>query len=146
MPTPAFEAGRPGCVRGESVTTNFRVGAQQKLRGLQNMQLRKSNFSFKAVTRIAAMLALAFVGIICAGGEADAASSRFCEGGRWVTSQQGDTLFVRGTHVQFDVDLRTGGVRDWALTGAANVGRLVERPTVIFSEKTPLHGPILTRT
>ena len=53
---------------------------------------------------------------------------------------------MRGTHVQFDVDLRTGGVRNWTLTGAPNVGRLVERPTVIFSEKTPLHGAVLTRT
>jgi hypothetical protein len=110
------------------------------------MQLRKSNFSFKALSRVVAMLALAFVGIIFAGGEASAASSRFCEGGRWVTTQQGDTLLVRGTHVQFDVDLRTGGVRNWTLTGAPNVGRLVERPTVIFSEKTPLHGAVLTRT
>ena len=110
------------------------------------MQLRKSNFSFKAIARVAAMLALAFVGVIFAGGRADAASSRFCEGGRWVTTQQGDVLLVRGTHVQFDVDLRTGGVRNWTLTGAPNVGRLVDRPTVIFSEKTPLHGAILTRT
>jgi hypothetical protein len=110
------------------------------------MGLRQNNFSLRMVARVTAMLALAFVGIIFAGGEANAASSRFCEGGRWVTTQQGDTLFVRGTHVQFDVDLRTGGVRNWTLTGAANVGRLVERPTVIFSEKTPLHGPILTRT
>src|SRR5829696_7582799 len=110
------------------------------------MQLRKLSVSFKALTRVTAMLALAFVGIIFAGGQADAASSRFCEGGRWVTTQQGDTLLVRGTHVQFDVDLRTGGVRNWTLTGAPNVGRLVERPTVIFSEKTPLHGAVLART
>jgi hypothetical protein len=110
------------------------------------MGLRKSSFSFAGAARFASALALALVAIIFAGGRADAASSRFCENGRWVTSQQGDTLFVRGTHVQFDVDLRTGGVRNWTLTGAANVGRLVERPTVIFTEKTPLHGPILTRT
>jgi hypothetical protein len=110
------------------------------------MGFRQTNFSSKAVARATAMLALAFVAIIFAGGEADAASSRFCENGRWVTSQQGDTLFVRGTHVQFDVDLRTGGVRNWTLTGAPNVGRLVERPTVIFTEKTPLHGAVLTRT
>jgi hypothetical protein len=110
------------------------------------MQLRRSSFSYKAGTRVTAMLALAFTAIIFAGGEANAASSRFCEGGNWVTTQQGNLLLVRGTHVQFDVDLSTGGVRNWTLTGAANVGRLVERPTVIFSEKTPLHGPILTRT
>jgi len=109
------------------------------------MQLRK-NFSFAGVARSLAMLTLALLAVVFAGGEANAASSRFCENGRWVTTQQGDTLFVRGTHVQFDVDLRTGGVRNWTLTGAPNVGRLVERPTVIFSEKTPLHGPILTRT
>jgi hypothetical protein len=38
------------------------------------------------------------------------------------------------------------GVRNWTLTGAQNPGRLVERPTAIFSEKTPLHGTVLTRT
>lgn len=110
------------------------------------MQLRKSNFSFKAAARVAAMLALAFFGVIFAGGEANAASSRFCEGGNWRLTQQGNILLVRGTHVQFDVDLTTGGVRNWTLTGAPNVGRLVDRPTVIFSEKTPLHGATLTRT
>lgn len=110
------------------------------------MRLRQKNFSFRVMARAATLLALAFVGSIFAVDEANAASSRFCEGGRWITTQQGDTLLVRGTHVQFDVDLRTGGVRNWTLTGAANVGRLVERPTVIFSEKTPLHGAVLTRT
>lgn len=79
------------------------------------------------------------------GGEAKAASSKFCEGGRWVLTQQGSTMLVRGRHVQFDIDLRTMGVRNWTLTGADNPGRLVDRPTVIFSEKTPLHGAVLTR-
>jgi hypothetical protein len=80
------------------------------------------------------------------GGYAEAASSRFCEGGGWVLTQQGNTMLVRGRHVQFDIDLRTGGVRNWTLTGAPNPGRLVERPTMIFSEKTPLHGAVLTQT
>jgi len=80
------------------------------------------------------------------GGQAEAASSRFCEGGGWVLTQQGNTMLVRGRHVQFDIDLRTGGVRNWTLTGAPNPGRLVERPTMIFSEKTPLHGAVLTQT
>ncbi len=93
-----------------------------------------------------AMLALLLLTVTFAGVEARAASSRFCEGGRWVISQQGDTLLVRGTHVRFDIDLRTGGVRNWTLTGAPNVGRLVQRPTVIFTEKTPLHGATLTKT
>jgi hypothetical protein len=56
-------------------------------------------------------------------------------------------MLVRGRrHIQFTVDLRNMGVRDWTLTGAANPGRLVDRPTVIFLEKTPLHGAVLTRT
>jgi hypothetical protein len=79
-------------------------------------------------------------------GQAQAASSRLCEGGGWVLTQQGNTMLVRGRHVQFDVDLSTMGVRNWTLTGAPNPGRLVERPTMIFSEKTPLHGATLTRT
>jgi len=37
-------------------------------------------------------------------------------------------------------------VLNWTLTGAANPGRLVDGPTVIFLEKTPLHGRTLTRT
>ena len=55
-------------------------------------------------------------------------------------------MLVRGRHVQFDINLQTMGVLNWTLTGADNVGRLVERPTVIFSEKTPLHGTILNQT
>src|SRR3712207_1908961 len=55
-------------------------------------------------------------------------------------------MLVRGKHVQFDIDMRTMGVRNWTLTGALNPGRLVERPTVIFAEKTPLHGATLTKT
>lgn len=91
-----------------------------------------------------AVLTLSLLAIM--GGQAEAASSRFCEGGGWVLTQQGNTMLVRGRHVQFDIDLRTGGVRNWTLTGAPNPGRLVDRPTVIFLEKTPLHGATLTRT
>ncbi len=79
-------------------------------------------------------------------GQVKAASSRFCEGGGWVLTEKGKTMLVRGRHVQFDIDLRTGGVRNWTLTGALNTGRLVERPTMIFSEKTPLHGAVLMQT
>lgn len=110
------------------------------------MRLHKIIVRGSKLVRALALAALALVGVAFAGGEARAASSRFCEGGRWVLTQQGNTLLVRGTHVQFDVDMTTGGVRNWTLTGAANVGRLVERPTVIFAEKTPLHGAVLTRT
>ena len=77
---------------------------------------------------------------------AEAASSRFCEGGRWVLTQQGDTVLARGRHVQFDIDTTTMTVRNWTLTGAANPGRLVQSPTMIFAEKAPLHGAILTQT
>ena len=77
---------------------------------------------------------------------AEAASSRFCEGGRWVLTQQGDTVFARGRHVQFDIDTTTMAVRNWTLTGAANPGRLVQSPTMIFAVKEPLHGAILTQT
>lgn len=100
----------------------------------------------EAAGRKVGLALLAIAAIVAIGGSAQAASSRFCEGGGWNLSQQGNTLFVRGRHVQFDVDMTTGGVRNWTLTGAANVGRLVERPTVMFAEKTPLHGAILNRT
>jgi hypothetical protein len=94
----------------------------------------------------AAYLLLSALAVFVVAPEARAASSRDCEGGSWFISQQGNTMLVRGRHVYFDVDLQTGGVRNWTLTGAANPGRLVDRPTVIFAEKTPLHGAILTRT
>lgn len=106
--------------------------------------LRKLFNSHAKIARAAALVML--LGIVFTAGEARAASSRFCEGGAWVLTQQGTTMLVRGRHVRFDVDLNTMAVRNWTLTGATNVGRLVERPTVIFTEKTPLHGATLTRT
>jgi hypothetical protein len=96
--------------------------------------------------RVLAVLALLLLGVGFTSGEARAASSRFCDGGGWVLTQQTNTLLVRGRHVRFDIDLRTGGVRNWTLTGALNPGRLVTQPTVIFIEKTPLHGAVLTQT
>lgn len=77
---------------------------------------------------------------------AEAARSRDCEGGAWLLTPNGTTLLVRGRHVQFDLNLTTGAVRNWTLTGAENPGRLVLTPTVIFSEKTPMHGAVLNRT
>lgn len=110
------------------------------------MALHKLNLSYSKVARVLMMLALAFLATTFTAKEASAASSRFCEGGGWTLTTVGNTLQVRGLHVRFDVDLRTGGVRNWTLTGAANVGRLVTQPTVIFTEKTPLHGQVLTTT
>jgi len=77
---------------------------------------------------------------------ANAATSRACELGNFQLSQTGNTLAVRGRHVWFDVDMTTGGVRNWTLTGAENPLRLVTRPTVMFLEKTPMHGTVLTQT
>lgn len=111
----------------------------------KNIKL-KLNGSYVRVLRVIAMMALAIIGVNFAAGKAEAASSRFCEGGGWVLTQQGNTMLVRGRHVQFDIDLRTMAVLNWTLTGAANVGRLVDRPTIIFAEKTPLHGAVLTQT
>jgi hypothetical protein len=111
-----------------------------------NLRLRKLIVSYEKCARVLAMLALLILGVTFTAAEARAASSRFCEGGGWVLTPQGNTLLVRGRHVRFDIDLRTGGVRNWTLTGALNPGRLVERPTIIFTEKTPLHGAVLTQT
>lgn len=77
---------------------------------------------------------------------AEAARARDCEGGAWQLTPNGTTLLVRGRHVQFDLNLTTGAVRNWTLTGAENPGRLVLTPTVIFLEKTPMHGAVLNRT
>ena len=110
------------------------------------MALHKLNLSYSKVARAVVMLALAFLATTFTAKEASAASSRFCEGGGWTLTTVGNTLQVRGLHVRFDVNLSTGGVRNWTLTGAANVGRLVTQPTVIFTEKTPLHGQVLTTT
>jgi len=92
----------------------------------------------------AAGLALLFV--LSSVQPVEAARSRDCEGGAWRLTPIGTTLQVRGRHVEFDLDLTTGAVRNWTLTGAENPGRLVQTPTVIFLEKTPLHGAVLNRT
>lgn len=112
----------------------------------QKMEFSKLIVSSASVARVLAMLALALLAVTFTAREAAAASSRFCRGGGWVLTQQGNTMLARGLHVQFDIDLRTMAVRNWTLTGAPNPGRLVERPTMIFAEKTPLHGAILTTT
>lgn len=110
------------------------------------MALHKLNLSYSRVARVLMMLALAFLATTFTAKEAAAAGSAFCEGGGWVLTTVGNTLQVRGRHVRFDVNLTTGGVRNWTLTGALNPGRLVTQPTVIFTEKTPLHGQVLNQT
>jgi hypothetical protein len=97
--------------------------------------------TYVRVTRIA-VAAVVLLGTTFA----EAARSRDCEGGGWLLTQQGSIMLVRGTHVHFDLDLRTMAVLNWTLTGAPNPGRLVDRPTVIFASKTPLHGVVLTQT
>lgn len=110
------------------------------------MRLHKLTVSYAKFARVLTMLAVSLLGVTFAAGEAEAASSAFCEGGGWTLTTSGNTLLVRGRHVRFDVNLGTGGVRNWTLTGALNPGRLVTQPTVIFTEKTPLHGATLTQT
>jgi hypothetical protein len=95
---------------------------------------------------ICAYTTVALLSNVVAAGIAEAASSSFCDGGGWQLTQQGNTVLVTGRHVQFDIDALTMAVRNWTLTGAPNPGRLVDRPTVIFLEKTPLHGALLTET
>lgn len=97
---------------------------------------------WKTVT-LATVVALGSLGVVT--GTAEAASSGFCDGGGFTLTEQNGTMLVRGRHVGFDLDLATGAVLNWTLTGAANSGRLVDQPTVIFLEKTPLHGTVLTR-
>jgi hypothetical protein len=111
-----------------------------------HIRLHKLTVSIARAARGLAMLALLLLGVTFTAGEAKAASSRFCEGGGWTLTQQGTTMLVRGRHVRFDINLNTMGVRNWILTGAVNPGRLVDRPTVIFTEKTPLHGQVLNQT
>jgi hypothetical protein len=106
-------------------------------------------FSLHARVRVARALFVSAVvlgGITITSRDAAAARSSDCEGGGWVLTQQGSLMLVRGRHVHFDLDLRTMAVLNWTLTGAANAGRLVDRPTVIFASKTPLHGVTLTQT
>ena len=98
------------------------------------------------VTRAAVAVAVLLIGFTLTSNNAEAARSADCEGGGWVLTQQGNLMQVRGRHVHFDLDLRTMAVLNWTLTGAPNPGRLVDRPTVIFASKTPLHGVTLTQT
>lgn len=107
--------------------------------------LSNLNFLKRRLIRISAVAAAALF-ISLSALNASAASSRFCEGGGFVLSNAGDMLLVRGTHVQFDINTVTMSVTNWTLTGAPNVGRLVEAPTVIFLEKTPLLDMTFNRT
>ena len=45
---------------------------------------------------------------------------------------------VRGVHTTFSIDPGTLGVYDYSLTGAADPGRMVTRPTVVFASKVPV--------
>jgi hypothetical protein len=98
------------------------------------------------VTRTTITVAVLLLGFTFTPTTSEAARSRDCEGGGFVLTQQTNVMLVRGRHVHFDLDLRTMAVLNWTLTGAANEGRLVDRPTVIFASKTPLHGVVLTQT
>lgn len=93
-----------------------------------------------------AVVTMAVAALAAMAGNVEGASTRACDGGGWTLTQAGNRMAIRGRHVEFDVDLRTMAVLNWTLTGADNPDRLVDRPTVIFSEKTPLHGAVLTTT
>jgi hypothetical protein len=55
------------------------------------------------------------------------------------------TMFVKGTYVEFTVDLNTFTVTNYTLTGAASEEDLTGgQRTVIFTEKKPLHNSTLT--
>lgn len=57
----------------------------------------------------------------------------------------GGLLQVKGTYVEFLVDLKTFTVRNYTLTGAPSENDITgERRTVIYSHKTPQHGVTLT--
>ncbi len=58
----------------------------------------------------------------------------------------GTSFLVRGRYVEFTVDSRTLGVRDWTLTGAANAADITGgRRTVVFASKSPdLRGSVLS--
>lgn len=101
---------------------------------------------FKGYSRHMAIVVAVISFVAAAASSTSAASSRFCEGGGYVVSTQGDILQIRGTHNQFDINMTTMAVLNYTLTGAPNVGRMVEAPTVIFSEKTPLTDIPFTRT
>ncbi|WWD06821.1 hypothetical protein V865_004916 [Kwoniella europaea PYCC6329] len=48
---------------------------------------------------------------------------------------------VRGAHVGYDIDCATLEVKDYTLTGAPDAQRMVTRPTIVFSSKTPVLSP-----
>ena len=95
------------------------------------------------------------------GGQAHAASSDGCEGGgftvlglrapqdRTIAANAlgaGEVITVRGKYVQFDIDKKTFGIRNYVLTGAPNRLDITGgRPTPVFESKLPDHrGLVLT--
>jgi hypothetical protein len=97
----------------------------------------------------AALLLTAF------GGQASAASTDGCEGGGFTVLGlrapqslaiganalgTGDVITVRGKYVQFDIDKRTFGIRNYVLTGAPNPLDITGgRRTPVFDSKLPDH-------
>jgi hypothetical protein len=62
------------------------------------------------------------------------------QNGSIAASSLGSSFSVKGKYVEFDVDSATFGIRDYALTGAANPLSLTEgNRIVLFSSKTPDH-------
>ncbi|RDB24087.1 hypothetical protein Hypma_008568 [Hypsizygus marmoreus] len=53
----------------------------------------------------------------------------------------GQTILVRGRHMQFDIDVPTLSLINFTLTGFPNDRRLVSKPTLIFLSKTPTFQP-----
>jgi hypothetical protein len=82
-----------------------------------------------------------------------AASSKGCSGGGFsllglsgdqktivLASKVGSTFLVKGKYIEFTVDAVTFGVRDWTLTGAANVLDITGgRRTIVYTAKMPDH-------
>lgn len=55
-------------------------------------------------------------------------------------AQLGTSFLMKGTHIEFEVDTASFGVRNWTLTGAANPESLTGgRRMVIYSSKLPDH-------
>jgi len=50
----------------------------------------------------------------------------------------GQTINVRGLHMQFDIDVPVLTLHDFVLTGFPDDRRLVSKPTLIFQSKTPV--------
>lgn len=113
-----------------------------------------STLRSKSLALAAALVAAVPAAAVLSPPAAQAASSKFCDGGsyavlgkvgakdrfRGTVAAPAGRFLVQGRYTQFTIDPATFAIYDYAFTGAANPGDLTGgRPTPVYASKVPDH-------